>query len=92
MGRTNRAGSTGQTQRIESATRKKDAPDLSRATSVDDRIETQRAEFNAVSVLSEQYRRITMTPVVDDDYPEVRYDYERAVCQLIEALKRNKRI
>lgn len=57
-----------------------------------DKIELQNKEFDAVAELSEQYRRITLTPVVDDDYPAVRYDYERAVKAAIEAFKANGRI
>ena len=55
------------------------------------RIDLQNKEFDAVAELAEQYRRITLTPVVDDDYPEVRYDYERAVRALMTAFKANKR-
>jgi len=50
-----------------------------------DRIQTQHAEFDAVARLAEQYRRITMTPVVDDDYPEVRHTYEGALATVSES-------
>lgn len=56
------------------------------------KLETQSKEFDAVAELAKQYRRITMTPIVDDDYPEVRRDYERALSGLIAALRANGRI
>jgi hypothetical protein len=59
---------------------------------IEDRIKLQTAEFDAVAELAEQYRRITLTPIVDDDYPEVRYDYERAVRSAIAAFKANSRL
>lgn len=57
-----------------------------------DRMQLQSDEFDAVEKLSEQYRRITCTPVVDDDYPAVRNDYEFALSQLIAALRANGRL
>lgn len=48
-------------------------------------IERQKAEFDACADLAKQYRRITMTPTVDDDYPEVRHDYESAVQAFLSA-------
>ncbi len=59
---------------------------------VDKRIELQNKEFDAVKRLAEQYRRITMTPVVDDDYPEVRHCYESAMSDVIDAIRANGRI
>lgn len=58
---------------------------------MDKRIAQQNKEFDAVAELAKQYRRITMTPVVDDDYPEVRHDYEHAVLDVIDAFKQNGR-
>lgn len=58
----------------------------------DIRIARQNTEFDAVRDLSEQYRRITLTPVVDDDYPSVRHDYERAVAVTLDAFRQNGRI
>lgn len=51
----------------------------------------QNAEFDAVSELSRQWRRIQLTPVVDDDYPEVRHGYESAVRAFLEACHKNGR-
>jgi hypothetical protein len=56
-----------------------------------DRIALQNAEFDAVRELAEQYRRVTMTAVVDDDYPSVRADYERAVRMVIDTFRENGR-
>lgn len=55
------------------------------------RIALQNAEFDAVAELSKQHGRIQLTPVVDDDYPSVRHDYEFAVGRVIDAFKRNGR-
>lgn len=49
------------------------------------------AEFDAVAALAEQYRRIQMTPIVDDDYPEVRHKYEGAVRGFLKAAQANGR-
>lgn len=54
-------------------------------------IETQNNEFNAVRELSKQYLRTISTPIVDDDYPKVRHEYEGAVRVVIEAFKENGR-
>lgn len=55
------------------------------------RIVYQNTEFNAVERLAEQYRRLALTPVVDDDYPAVRHDYENALKALLEACAYNGR-
>jgi hypothetical protein len=52
----------------------------------------QNAEFDAVGELAEQYRRIQLTPIVDDDYPEVRHHYESAMRCLVRAIKANGRL
>ncbi len=56
-----------------------------------DRLQKQSAEFDAVALLLQAYRNITITPVVDDDYPEVRHRYESALSNLIKALRENNR-
>lgn len=58
----------------------------------DDRIELQNKEFDAVSELAKQYRRIVMTAIVDDDYPEVRHQYESAARALLRAFVANGRV
>lgn len=57
-----------------------------------DRLKIQNEEFEAVRRLASYYRDITLTPIVDDDYPEVRHRYESAVRAVIEAFKANGRI
>lgn len=55
------------------------------------RMSLQREEFDAASELTKQYRRVSMTPIVDDDYPEVRHDYESALSVFIAKMKANGR-
>jgi hypothetical protein len=57
-----------------------------------ERFERQKAEFNAADRLATELRRLQMTPIVDDDYPEVRHDYESAVRSFLEACKANGRL
>lgn len=56
-----------------------------------DRMALQRAEFDALTELVEQRRRLSMTMVVDDDYPEVRHQFEGALKNYIDAMKANGR-
>ena len=55
------------------------------------KIDLQNDEFNAVRELSKQMRRVELTPPIDDDYPEVRHDYEGAVRQAMKAFVANGR-
>lgn len=55
-------------------------------------MQSQKAEFDAVADLAEQYRRITCTPIVDDDYPEVRHHYESAMHRALRAIIANGRL
>jgi hypothetical protein len=54
-------------------------------------METQSAEFDAVLKLCEAHYAITLTAIVDDDYPMVRGRYESAMMDLLRALKKNGR-
>lgn len=54
-------------------------------------ITLQNAEFEAVDELAKQWRRLQMTPVVDDDYPAVRSSYEGAVNRMLKACMANGR-
>jgi hypothetical protein len=56
-----------------------------------DRMSLQNAEFAAVDELLKWYHRLTLTPVVDDDYPEIRHYYESALKHLLAAAKANNR-
>lgn len=55
-----------------------------------DEIAKQNSEFDAVRDLTKQWRRLEMTPVVDDDYPEVRHDYDSALRTLLEKVRANR--
>ena len=56
-----------------------------------DHMTLMRAEFDAADALAVQLRRHSMTAVVDDDYPQVRHEYESALAAFIEAMKANGR-
>ena len=56
-----------------------------------DKMETQRLEFEAMAELAKQWRRIQMTPIVDDDYPEVRHGYESALNEFLRKCFENGR-
>jgi NTP pyrophosphatase (non-canonical NTP hydrolase) len=58
----------------------------------DRRMALQRAEFDAADKLAIQIRRHSLTAPVDDDYPEVRSDYECALRNFIDALRANGRL
>lgn len=55
----------------------------------EDRMRTQRNEFDAVLELVNAYNGLA--PIVDDDYPETRYRYESALVELLKAMEANKR-
>lgn len=54
-----------------------------------DKFKLQTAEFNAAAHLAKQYHRLTMTPIVDDDYPQVRFEYDQAVRSFLDACAAN---
>jgi hypothetical protein len=56
-----------------------------------ERMKPQSDEFDAMSKLADAWRAITMTPIVDDDYPEVRHRYEGALRDFLRACKANGR-
>jgi hypothetical protein len=56
-----------------------------------DRMQTQRAEFDAMDNLAKAWRSLSMTAVVDDDYPSVRHSYESALAAFEKAMKENGR-
>jgi hypothetical protein len=58
---------------------------------IEERMKLQTAEFDAADELCKQVRRHSMTPVVDDDYPSVRHDYESALTAFLRACKANGR-
>lgn len=58
----------------------------------DKKIAAQRAEFEACAELAKQWHRLELTAVVDDDYPAVRSDYERALAAFMLAMHANGRV
>jgi hypothetical protein len=56
-----------------------------------DGIGFQNLEFDAVEELTIQWRRLQMTAVVEDDYPQVRHEYEGALSNLIRMAQANGR-
>lgn len=55
------------------------------------KLQLMGAEFDAANKFSEQLKRHNSTPVVDDDYPEVRHRYEGALAGLLSAMRDNGR-
>jgi hypothetical protein len=54
------------------------------------RLEKQKKEFDTLVDLTKAYN--ALPPVVDDDYPEMRYRYETALRAFIYALEDNGRV
>jgi hypothetical protein len=50
-----------------------------------ERFDRQLAEFDAAEELMKHYKRIQMTAIVDDDYPEVRHGYDAAARAFVTA-------
>lgn len=57
------------------------------STVTDDKIKLQSRIFLAVDDLARQNVRLSMTPIVDDDYPQVRHDWESALSTVIDAMR-----
>lgn len=55
-----------------------------------DAIGLQNAEFTAAQELANQYRRVSLTAVVDDDYTAVRREYDNAAEAFVAAWKTNR--
>jgi len=56
-----------------------------------DLIALQNAEFHAFERLAKTYKSLIMTPVVDDDYPAVRFNYETELRGFLVAMANNNR-
>lgn len=54
-------------------------------------MQKQSDEFDAMADLAKAWNGITMTPIVDDDYPEVRHRYEGALRTFLKACEANGR-
>lgn len=57
----------------------------------DERIKTQKAEFDALKTLINRYNILCNTPIVDDDYLEMRHYFESSLRSFIDAMKANGR-
>lgn len=51
----------------------------------------QRKEFDAADAFAEALRNHGNTAIVDDDYPQVRHEYEGALAAMLDAMKANGR-
>jgi hypothetical protein len=49
-------------------------------------------ELAAIENAAMHVNRIRMTPPVDDDFPQVKYEYDQSVRTLVDALRVNGRI
>jgi archaellum biogenesis ATPase FlaH len=55
-------------------------------------VETQSAEFDALEALAKTYKEtIQSVAIVDDFYPEARFNYERALQNFFEKCQANGR-
>lgn len=52
---------------------------------------TQSEEFLALDELIKRYKALQNTPIVDDDYTEQRFHYERSLMAFLRAAKSNGR-
>lgn len=57
-----------------------------------DAMALQNREFDALTELARHWDTLQKVPVVDDDYPEHRHSYERALRDFIAALRANGRL
>lgn len=57
---------------------------------MDDLMRLQGLEFEAMAELARQWKRLSMTAVVDDDYPHVRQDWEHALDKFVKAYEKNR--
>ena len=57
---------------------------------MDDLIKKQRKEFDTLVELWKAYDKLP--PIVDDDYPEFRHNYESAMKTFIDAIVNNGRV
>lgn len=54
-------------------------------------IESYNAEFKALDEVIKQYKRIQMTPCIDDDFPQVLFEYDQSVRTFLDKCKDNGR-
>lgn len=58
---------------------------------IEQKLALQNAEFDALTKLCECWRVLQQVAVVDDDYPVMRYKYEKALGDFLTACKANGR-
>jgi len=71
---------------------KSDRYAMSKAHKMIDRLDLQNAEFDALTKLAEEWRKLRQVAVVDDYYPEARHYYEGAMKAFVDAITANGRI
>ena len=49
-------------------------------------------ELAAIEGAAEQVRRLRLTPPVDDDFPQIKFEYDQSVRTLVDALNANNRL
>ena len=49
-------------------------------------------ELHALEHAARHGNRLQMTPPVDDDFPQVKFEYEQSIRSLVDALRENKRL
>lgn len=58
---------------------------------MDSLMNLQSKEFDAAENLAKLLKTLQYTPVIDDDYPRVRHEYESALADFIQSMKDNGR-
>lgn len=58
---------------------------------IDDELQLALTEFDVARAFVKQVQRLSMTPVVDDDFPAVKRDYDQAATNLLQAFHNNHR-
>lgn len=58
---------------------------------MDSLMNLQSKEFDAAENLAKLLKTLQCTPVIDDDYPRVRHEYESALADFIQSMKDNGR-
>lgn len=56
-----------------------------------DRMKTQSLEFAAFAAATISFDSMCKTPIVDDDYPQVRHRFEQDLTTLVSAMRENER-
>lgn len=57
---------------------------------MEDRIALMNAELDAAERFNQARNRMNLTPVVDDDYEEMRHYYNSTLREFLRAIKKNR--